>query len=80
MLHRGRPYNPQEKRANRRTTVGEKFNELERDGKGPAEGAPAPLPDEMESFHMLDSTGVQEVEDLEGTGWSYGGIKELWWE
>ena len=78
MLHRGRPCNPHEPRANRRTTVGEKFNELERDGRGPAEGAPAPLPDAEESRMLMDSTGVFEVE--EGPDWIYAGRRELWWE
>ena len=78
MLHRGRPYNPSETRMNRRTTVGEQFNEPERDGLGPASGQPAPIPDPQESWEALDSTGVQEVED--GPEWLYGGRRELWWE
>ena len=78
MLHRGRPYNPSETRMNRRTTVGEKINEPERDGLGPASGQPAPIPDPQESWEALDSTGVQEVED--GPEWLYGGRRELWWE
>lgn len=78
MLHRGRPYNPQENRANRRTTVGERFNELERDGHGIAVGAPAPLPTPEESWMLLSSTAVEEVE--RGDEWLYGGKRELWWE
>ena len=78
MLHRGRPYNPSETRMNRRMTVGERCNEPERDGLGPASGQPAPIPDPQQSWEALDSTGVQEVED--GPEWLYGGRRELWWE